>query len=74
MFIRSGGNNIESGMARLGQGGGAGGMSSLFRQRDKNTDGKLGPDELPAALFDRLDADKDGAMSEAELKALRKER
>jgi CubicO group peptidase (beta-lactamase class C family) len=62
------------GMGALGQGAGGsgGGMSSLLKQRDKNNDGKLGKDEIPAALFDRLDADKDGSVTEAELKALRK--
>ena len=47
-------------------------MNGLFKQRDKNNDGKLGKDEIPAALFDRLDADKDGSVTEEELKALRK--
>jgi Ca2+-binding EF-hand superfamily protein len=45
-------------------------MSSPFNQRDKNNDGKLTRDELPAALFDKLDADKDGSVTEAELTAL----
>jgi len=62
----------KGGLGAQGQGGGASGMNSLFKQRDKNSDGKLGKDELPAALFDRLDADKDGSVTEAELKALRK--
>jgi len=35
-------------------------------------DGKLSRDELPAALFDRLDGDKDGFVTENELMALRK--
>lgn len=51
-------------------GGTGGGMSSPFKQRDTNNDGKLTRDELPAALFDKLDADKDGFVSEAELAAL----
>ena len=51
-------------------GGTGGGMSSPFKQRDKNNDGKLTRDELPAALFDKLDADKDGSVTEAELTAL----
>ena len=50
--------------------GGAGGMSNAFKQRDTNNDGKLTRDELPAALFDRLDADKDGVVTESELTAL----
>ena len=48
----------------------AGGKSGPFQQRDTNNDGKLGRDELPAALFDKLDADKDGSVTEAELTAL----
>lgn len=57
--------------AMTGTPGGTGGrMSSPFKQRDKNNDGKLTRDELPAALFDKLDADKDGSVTEAELTAL----
>jgi CubicO group peptidase (beta-lactamase class C family) len=62
----------KGGLGGLGQGSGTSGMNNLLKQRDKNNDGKLGPDELPAALFDRLDADKDGFVTEEELKALRK--
>jgi CubicO group peptidase (beta-lactamase class C family) len=61
------------GLGAQGQGGGAGALTSQFKQRDKNNDGKLSRDELPATLFDRLDADNDGAVTEDELKALRKE-
>jgi hypothetical protein len=50
--------------------GGGRGMASLFKQRDKSNDGKLSRDEIPAALLDRLDADKDGFVSEEEAKAL----
>ena len=53
---------------------GAGGAGGPFQQRDTNQDGKLSRDELPAALFDRLDADKDGFVSEAELTALWKQK
>jgi CubicO group peptidase (beta-lactamase class C family) len=49
---------------------GAGGMGGLFKQRDKNHDGKLSRDEVPAALFDRLDANKDGFVTEEETRAL----
>ena len=65
--------NESAGIASKGGMGGSGGaMTSQFKQRDKNNDGKLGPDEIPTALFDRLDADKDGFVTEEELKALRK--
>jgi CubicO group peptidase (beta-lactamase class C family) len=59
----------RGGMGAFGQGGGNA-MTSLFKQRDKNNDGKLSRDEIPAALFDRLDADRDGFVSEEEAKAL----
>jgi hypothetical protein len=47
----------------------AGGKSGPFQQCDTNHDGELTRDELPAALFDKLDTDKDGFVSEAELDA-----
>jgi CubicO group peptidase (beta-lactamase class C family) len=50
--------------------GGGRGMTSLFKQRDRNGDGKLDRSELPGALFDRLDANKDGFVTEDEAKAL----
>ena len=57
-----------------GAGGGAAASGSLFQQRDKNGDGKLDRNELPAALFHRLDADHDGFVAEEETKALQKPR
>ncbi len=39
-------------------------------QRDKDNDSKLGPDEIPARLFDRLDTDQDGFVTKEERKAL----
>lgn len=67
----SAGITSTRGMAPQGQDGGASALTTQFKQRDKNNDGKLSRDELPAALFDRLDADKDGFVIEEELKALR---
>jgi CubicO group peptidase (beta-lactamase class C family) len=49
-------------------------MTRQFKQRDKNADGKLDRDELPGALFERLDANKDGFVTEDELKSLWKAR
>jgi arylsulfatase A-like enzyme len=45
-------------------------VDDAFKAADKNNDGKLSRDELPAALFDRLDANMDGFVTEAELVAL----
>jgi CubicO group peptidase (beta-lactamase class C family) len=49
------------------------GEAGIIGQRDMNRDGKLGRDELPAVLVDRLDADKDGFVTPTELKALWKQ-
>ncbi|MBN8457250.1 MAG: serine hydrolase [Verrucomicrobia bacterium] len=59
------------GMGGLGQGAGNA-MTGQFKQRDNNHDGKLSRDELPATLFDRLDANKDGFVTEEETRALGK--
>ena len=45
-------------------------VTNAIEERDQNNDGKLSRDELPAAVFDRLDADKDGFVNEGELRAL----
>lgn len=49
----------------------------LFAKFDKNKDGKLTKNEVPAKLWARLvkaDANKDGAVTKAELKAAHKGR
>jgi hypothetical protein len=44
--------------------------TAAFNRLDNNGGGKLSRDEIPAALFDRHDAHKDGFVSEDKLKAL----
>jgi len=44
--------------------------AGIFPERHKNADGKLDRTELPGALFERLDANKDGFVTEGELKQL----
>ncbi|MEM7699973.1 MAG: serine hydrolase, partial [Verrucomicrobiota bacterium] len=49
----------------------AGNLQERFERYDKNEDGKLSAEELPATkLFERLDANQDGVISLEESKAL----
>jgi hypothetical protein len=49
-------------------GGGVGGIANrAFQERGKSHDDKLSRDKLPAAVFDRLDAVKDGFVNSDEL-------
>ena len=58
---------IAGGRTGMSGGGRAGG---LFKQHGDNNDGKLDRNELPGTLFDRLDANKNGFVTEDELKVL----
>ncbi|MAS94140.1 MAG: hypothetical protein CMO55_13170 [Verrucomicrobiales bacterium] len=59
-----------------GPGGPKGNPGELFQRADKNSDGKLTEDELPAEVWSRisrLDSDKDGAVTKEEVAAGRPE-
>ncbi|MCY2976731.1 MAG: serine hydrolase [Planctomycetota bacterium] len=60
----------SAGAAMAGNTSKTGGSNNPFKQRDKNGDGKLSRDELPAVLFGRLDADRNGFVTEEELESL----
>jgi CubicO group peptidase (beta-lactamase class C family) len=70
--------NEAAGIAARGAGAapgpGSGGSAAAFKQRDRNGDGKLERSELPGVLFERLDADKDGFVTEEEASTLWKPR
>lgn len=67
----------RGGPGRGGPGGGRGQFPSpeeLIKENDKNDDGKLSGEEIPERMknfVDRIDEDKDGAISLDELKAAR---
>jgi len=64
---------VPEGMRPGGGGRGRGGFPNPM-DSDKNKDGKLAKDEVSgfmAQRFDRIDADKDGFITEAELQAMR---
>ncbi len=73
--------------AEAGEGGKRGGkrggkkgkhkIAKLFKRFDKDKSGSLTSDEVPAKLWERIskaDANGDGAVTKAEIKAKRKER
>lgn len=64
--------------AHAGEGEGRGHRGHrIFKHFDKNADGALTQDEVPAKLWERLakaDADNDGVVTKAELKAARERR
>ena len=65
------GSTEEAG-SRDGRGAGVGapgqGLEHMFADHDANKDGKLSKDEFPGpdGIFDQMDADGDGFISEAE--------
>jgi len=49
--------------------------TGMLRRWDRDGDGKVSPEEFPGRdeMFQRLDADKDGALTEADVKAAREQ-
>ena len=69
---RGGAPDGGPGGERGGRSGGAGGMMDRIMSQDKNQDGKLSKDEVDERMlpmFDRLDANSDGAIDKSEIEA-----
>ena len=67
----------EDGGGRKGKGKGRHGKGHIFHKFDKNKDGALTSDEVPARLWERLskcDADGNGAVTKEEAKACKGKR
>lgn len=63
----------EGGAPKGGPGGPQAGRGEFFKNADKNNDGKISKDEVPAEAWERmgkLDKDADGAVSREEMAAM----
>lgn len=72
-----GGGPAGGGPGAGGEGRGNRDPAAMFKQADKNGDGKLSRDEVPgpmASMFDKLDTNADGLLDPDELAALRRNR
>ncbi len=78
LFVRGSDTQIQQIKAlleRMGERFDTNKVDDLFSRFDKNKDGKLTKDEVPAAVWQRIskaDANHDGAVTEEELRAFRK--
>jgi arylsulfatase A-like enzyme len=54
---------------RQSGGRGGAGLEARFKQYDRNSDGKLTPDEVPRQLFTQMDTNKDGVVTMEEARA-----